>query len=200
MRIKYLFLTTVFTLIFISHSLAGDNYVIDPVHSKVGFSVRHFVISNVEGRFKDFSGTISYDEKDIANSWVKVTIKVASISTDNEKRDSHLKSPDFFDAEKYPEITFVSNKIIQSNDGYVAVGDLTMRGVTKEIEVPFVIHGTVKDPWGNTRLGAEANLSLNRMDYGIKWNNKLEGGGLVVGEEVKINLSIEAIKQNKGTN
>lgn len=200
MRIKHLFFATAFTLLFISRSLAGDNYVIDPVHSKVGFSVRHLVISKVEGRFTDFSGTIDYNEKDITNSSVNVTIKIASISTDNEKRDGHLKSPDFFDAEKYPEITFVSKKIVKRGDGYVAVGDLTMRGVTNEIEVPFVIHGTVQGPWGNTRLGVEANLSLNRMDYGVKWNNKLEGGGLVVGEEVKINLLIEAVKQNKVTN
>ncbi len=193
--LKRLLLAKWIVLFMVMTGFAGDRYQIDPVHSSIGFTVRHMVIANVKGYFKEFSGTIIYDENDITRSSVSVTIKTASINTENPKRDAHLRSPDFFDAEKYPEITFKSKRILKEKDGYVAVGDLTMRGVTREIRIPFQILGKVIDPWGNTRLGVEASLKLNRHDYGISWSQTLDSGGLVVGDEVKIDLNIEAVKQ-----
>ncbi len=176
-------------------ALSADRYQIDPVHSSIIFSVRHLVINKVKGNFKEFSGTIYYDENDVTKSSVEVTIKTASINTDNAKRDAHLRSPDFFDAAKYPEITFRSKRIIREGDRYVAIGDLTMRGVSREIRIPFKIIGKVTDPWGNTRIGVEASLTLNRQDYGISWSQTLDNGGLVVGNEVDIELNIQAVKQ-----
>ncbi len=193
--LKRLLLAKWIVLFMVMTGFAGDRYQIDPVHSSIGFTVRHMVIANVKGYFKEFSGTIIYDENDITRSSVSVTIKTASINTENPKRDAHLRSPDFFDAEKYPEITFKSKRILKEKDGYIAVGDLTMRGVTREIRIPFQILGKVTDPWGNTRLGVEASLKLNRHDYGISWSQTLDNGGLVVGDEVKIDLNIEAVKQ-----
>jgi len=195
MRLKSLLYWVLLFGFVITSAEAADRYQIDPVHSSIGFTVRHMVIANVKGYFKEFSGTIYYDENDITRSSVSVTIKTASINTENPKRDAHLRSPDFFDAEKYPEITFKSKRILKEKDGYVAVGDLTMRGVTREIRIPFHILGKVTDPWGNTRIGVEASLKLNRHDYGISWSQTLDNGGLVVGDEVKIDLNIEAVKK-----
>lgn len=180
--------------------LGADKYKIDESHSSVGFSVKHLVITNVKGQFNDFSGTIQFDENDIANSSVEVIIKTASIDTDDEKRDNHLRSADFFDVENHPVITFKSKKIQHMDDGYVAVGDLTIRGVTKEVSLPFALTGPIDDPWGNKRFGAEASLTINRQDFGISWNKALDNGGVLVGDDVKINLEIEAIHSKDGTN
>jgi len=180
-----------------ANSLAADKYEIDPVHSNIGFTVRHMVIAKVTGRFKDVSGVIFYDEGDITRSSVNVRIKVVSIDTDNETRDNHLRSADFFDAENYPEITFASKRIEKEGDGYVAIGDLTIRGVTKEIALPFRFLGKVKDPRGNTRVGFEAETTLNRFDYGVKWDKTLETGGLIVSKEVQVELAVEAVAAPK---
>ncbi|UCH84265.1 MAG: polyisoprenoid-binding protein, partial [Candidatus Latescibacterota bacterium] len=158
------------------------------------FAVKHMVVSKVKGEFNEYSGTILYDEADVTKSSVDVTIKTASIDTKDQKRDDHLRNPDFFDAETYPEITFKSKQIKKSEDGFVAVGDLTMHGVTKEITIPFEITGVIDDPWGNTRMGVSAELELNRQDYGVSWSQKLDAGGLVVGDNVEIEIEIEAIK------
>jgi polyisoprenoid-binding protein YceI len=174
---------------------SADEFVIDPVHSSIEFSVRHMMVTNVRGRFREFSGTILYDEKDIAKSSVRVTIKTASIDTGNADRDNHLRSPDFFDAAKYPEITFVSTRIEKRGDDYVCIGTLTIRGVSREVAIPFRILGVVRDQRGNTRLGVEAGLTINRLDYGVSWSRALEGGGLVVGNEVKIELNVQAIRR-----
>ncbi len=173
----------------------ADEFAIDPVHSSVEFSVRHMMVTNVRGRFREFSGTILYDDKDITKSSVRVVIKTASIDTGNADRDNHLRSPDFFDAAKYPEITFVSTRIEKRGDEYVCIGTLTIRGVSREVAIPFRILGVVKDQRGNTRLGVEAGLTINRLDYGVSWSRALEGGGLVVGNEVKIELNVQAIKR-----
>jgi len=180
-----------------ANSLAAEKYEIDPVHSNIGFTVRHMVIAKVTGRFKDVSGVIFYDEGDITRSSVNVRIKVVSIDTDNETRDNHLRSADFFDAENYPEITFASKRIEKEGDGYVAIGDLTIRGVTKEIALPFRFLGKVKDPRGNTRVGFEAETTLNRFDYGVKWDKTLETGGLIVSKEVQVELAVEAVAAPK---
>jgi polyisoprenoid-binding protein YceI len=174
---------------------AADNYSIDAAHSLIGFSVRHLVISKTKGTFGDVTGSLVYVEKDIAKSSVEVTIKVASIDTDNEKRDNHLKSPDFFDVDKYPVITFKSTQVKKVKDGFVAIGDFTIHGVTKQIKLPFMITGIVADPMGNTKLGVEAEISIDRRDYGLTWSKALETGGLVVGNDVSIELSVEFAKQ-----
>lgn len=172
---------------------SADTYQIDPVHSTLGFSVRHLMLSNVKGRFNDVSGTILYDEQDITKSSVKVTIQAASINTENQNRDNDLRSPNFFDVANFPTLSFESKRVEKRGDAYVCLGTLTMHGVAKEVEIPFRILGKVKDPWGNTRIGIEGGLSVNRQDYGIAYNKTFEGGGLVVGNEVKIELNVEAV-------
>lgn len=192
-------LTVLILLVLTSFVFSADKYVIDVAHSSVGFSVRHLVISNIKGKFKDFSGTIMLDSEDISKSSVNITIKTASIDTDDEKRNNHLKSADFFDVEKYGEITFVSKKVTKSDDGFVAVGDLTIHGVTKEVSIPFSLTGPIA-AFGDYRLGVEANLVINRHDYGVSWSKALDNGGLVVGNDVKISLEVEGVKAKEGTN
>jgi len=177
---------------FTAAGLAQEKFEIDRSHSNVGFTVRHMLIAKISGGFNDFSGTILYDEKDITKSSVNVTIKTMSINTQNDRRDNHLRSDDFFNAATDSVITFVSKSIKKSGDGYIAIGDLTIRGVTKEVELPFNILGTVKTPRG-ARMGIEATLTVNRFDYGVKWDQKLDNGGLVVSNEVQVNLAVEAI-------
>lgn len=192
MRYTKILLTAVFTVCSAGSVLAADMYKIDPVHSSIGFSVRHNMVSNVKGDFKDFSGEIMLDQQNMANSSVMVTIKTASITTANERRDNHLKSPDFFDVESFPEITFKSSRVEKKGDGYVAHGTLTIRGVSKEIALPFTLGGPIK-MGNNSRLGTEASLTINRQDYGVSWNRMLDVGGVVVGDDVKIELNVEAV-------
>ena len=168
-------------------------YDSDPAHSSIDFSVRHMVISTVKGFFDKFEATIMYDTSDVTKSTVSVLINPESISTNNETRDKHLKSQDFFYVEKYPEITFKSTKIEKTADGLVMTGNLTIRDVTKEVSFPFVINGPITDPWGNLRFGAEASLTINRQDYGVSWNKVLDSGGLTAGNDVKIDIQIEAV-------
>lgn len=182
------------TAIFATTGTAADKFTIDKTHSSVQFSVSHMVISKVKGTFNDFSGSIVYDDTDITKSSVDVTILVTSVDTKDEKRDEHLRNPDFFDAESFPEITFKSKRVEKSGDGFVVVGDLTMRGVTKEVSMPFAVAGVITDPWGNTRMGASATLEVNRQDYGVSFSKKLDNGGLLVGDDVGIEIEIEAVK------
>lgn len=177
-------------------SAQAQTWNIDPVHSHVGFTVRHLVIAKVNGVFKDFTGALTnFDGKDVAKGGVDVTIQIPSISTDNDQRDTHLKSPDFFDAAKFPTITFKSKKIIKgAGDKFTMIGDLTMKGVTKEDTLDCTLNGTIVDPRGNTRAGFSATTTINRQDYGVSWNNSLADGSLVVSNDVVINLEIEAIK------
>lgn len=176
-------------------ALAADTYNIDNTHSSVAFSAKHMVISNIKGTFEKIEGTIVYDANDITKSSVEISIEVASLNTRNSKRDGHLKSGDFFDAENHPTITFKSNKITKTDDGLVATGGLTIRGVTKEISFAFVLSGPITDPYGDTRIGIEVDtIIIKRHDFGISWNEKLDSGGLIVGKEVKIELAVEAVK------
>ena len=174
-------------------ALAADEYKIDPVHSSANFSVKHMLISTVHGRFTGLSGTILYDEKDPKKSSVEAVIKTASITTDNEYRDKDLRGADFFEVDKYPEITFKSKRVEKRGKQLVAIGMLTMKNVSKEIELPFEIN-KVTSPWGVV-IGATATTQLNRQDYGITYSKKLDGGGLVVSDDVKIELDIEAKPQ-----
>lgn len=173
---------------------AQDSYTIDPVHTSIAFKVKHMMVSDVRGEFERFTGTIVLDPKNIEASSVDVTIETPSISTNNEKRDGHLKSPDFFDAEKYPTITFKSKKVMKKGEQYVAIGDLTMRGVTKEIELPFTLNGPVSAGTASI-IGISAAAEINRQDYGVSWNKSLDAGGVVVSDKVRIELEVEAKKQ-----
>lgn len=196
MRKKYLLWLTGLLLVFALPVSAASVYQIDPVHSSVTFSVRHMVISNVKGQFTKFSGVINLDEEDITRSSVEVTIDAASIDTGNEDRDKHLRSADFLDVEKYPAITFKSKKIVKTGENtFDVIGDLTIRGITREVRLPVQFFGKVVDPWGNERIGAHAELTINRHDFGVSWSKTLEGGGLVVGNDVHIEINVEAVKQ-----
>lgn len=177
-----------------SAEATAGKYMVDPAHTTVEFSVKHMLITNVKGTFGEFEGTIMLDEKDLTKTSASGTIKVASISTRNDKRDAHLTSADFFDAEKYPEITFDSKTVEKRESGYVMIGDFTMRGVTKEIEIPFEFLGSIKDPMGTVRIAISASAEINRQDYGVSWNKTLDGGGLIVGDNVKIELEIAAVQ------
>jgi polyisoprenoid-binding protein YceI len=167
---------------------------IDGSHSAAEFSVRHLMITNVRGRFGTVAGTVDFDPSIPEQSKIDVTIDATSIDTREEKRDAHLRSPDFFDVEKFPQITFVSKKITKTDDGFHALGDLTMHGVTKELTLEVETPSdTNKDPWGNTRIGVSAHGKLNRKDWGLNWNSALETGGVLVGEQVKINIEVSLI-------
>ena len=188
--------TALILVLSIAISASGaDKFVLDQAHSSIGFSVRHLVISKTKGSFHDAVATVMYDDKDITKSSVDVTIKIASIDTDNEGRDNHLKSPDFFDVEKFPDMTFKSKHIEKVKDGYVAIGDFTIRDVTKEIKLPFQIVGIVDDPMGNTKMGVEASITIDRQDYGLTWSKTIETGALIVGNDVNIELSLEFGKE-----
>lgn len=173
---------------------AGE-FKIDPAHSTIGFAVRHYEINWVDGRFKEFEGTIRYDDKDVTKSSVEFTAKVESIDTGVAARDKHLRTADFFEVEKYPTLTFKSTRVERNGkDSYVLHGDLTLKGVTKPVRLPFSLTGAIKDPRGNTRVGVEAQTKLNRRDFGINFGGPLEAGGLQIGDEVTINLHLEAVQ------
>lgn len=168
---------------------------VDPVHSSVKFTVSHLVISDVEGGFKKFSGSISADKPDFTDAAIEFTVDVKSISTDNDMRDNHLKSPDFFDAEKFPEMTFKSTSFKKvSGNKYELVGDLTMHGITKSVKFSVDYGGTMNDGMGNIKAGFKATAVIDRFNYGLKWSKATETGGLVVGNEVTINLRLEFAK------
>jgi len=176
-------------------ALAADTYTFDVAHSNVGFSIRHF-FSKVPGHFTQYEGTILYDTQDLSKSAVNVTIDTASINTGVDKRDTHLKSPDFFDVEKFPKITFASNKVTPAGAGKAKVeGMLTIRGVGKPVTLDVDLLGSGPDGWGGIRAGFEARTRINRQDYGVAWNKLVEGGGSVLGDDVEITLNVEAIKQ-----
>jgi polyisoprenoid-binding protein YceI len=175
--------------------MAQEKWNLDTVHSHVGFSVRHLMISKVNGHFKVWSGTLVTDEANPANSSVEVEIDAASIDTREEKRDEHLRSADFLDAAKYPKITFKSTKVAKADDDrYNVTGTLTIHGVSKEVVLDTEFAGRQKDPWGGERSGFSAKTTINRQDFGLTFNMPLEGGGVMVGDKVTITLEIEAVK------
>ncbi len=171
---------------------AVKTFAIDKTHSEAIFQVRHLV-TRVRGRFTDLGGSITFDEASPERSTVAFTIQAASIDTGTPDRDAHLRSQDFFHVEQHPAITFVSTAIrALGGDAFEVSGDLTMRGVTKRITLPVTYLGKAKDPWGNEKIGFEAETAINRKDYGLTWNAALETGGFLVGDEVKISVSIQA--------
>lgn len=171
-------------------------YKVDQDHSGVSFTIRHFV-SNVPGRFKDFDGVIKYDKDNPAASSVSFTVQAASIDTDNDDRDKHLRSADFFDAEKFPTLTFSSTSVKAVDaDTLEVTGDLTVKGVTKKVTVPVEILGVMKGPRGE-KAGFESSFKIERKEHGVTWNRVLDTGGAVLGEDVKVNISIEADRQTE---
>lgn len=178
-------------------ALEAGSYQIDPAHTVVEFTIKHLMISTVKGRFGTVSGEISIDTSEPARSSVTVTIDASSIDTREPQRDAHLRSPDFFDVERFPTITFRSRKIEPSDrdSTYRVIGDLTIRDVTREVAFDATYLGKAIDPWGNTKVGFAAETALNRRDFGLNWNVALEAGGFLVGDSVKINLEVQAAKQ-----
>lgn len=175
---------------------AQTNWNVDASHSRLSFSVSHMMISEVEGKFKIFNGTINSPTDDFQNAKIEFTVDVASINTDDEKRDGHLKSDDFFNAEKYPKMTFKGTSFKKtSGNKYTLTGDLTIRDITKKVTFDVIYNGTKNDPWGNTKAGFKLNGKINRLDYNLKWNVALEAGGVLVGEDVNIVCDIELAKQ-----
>jgi polyisoprenoid-binding protein YceI len=176
--------------------MAQVTYLLDPAHSAAHFTVRHMMISNVRGEFTKVSGSIVWDPENPASSTIEAKIDVNSINTRDPQRDGHLRSADFLDAANFPEIVFRSTSIQPGGDGYEATGDLTIHGVTRSVVLN--VEGPTpetKDPWGNVRIGASATTKVNRKDFGVAWNAALETGGVLVGEEVKISIEIEGIRQ-----
>ena len=170
-------------------------YTIDPAHTSVHFSVRHMMVSNVRGEFTKVAGSLTFDHQNPSASTVEATIEVASINTRNPDRDGHLKSPEFLDDEKFPTITFISTRIEPTLDGGKITGELTIHGVTHPITLEVEGPGPeVKDPWGMLRIGASATAKLSRGAFGLTWNNTLEAGGVLIGDEVKITIDIEAVR------
>jgi polyisoprenoid-binding protein YceI len=169
---------------------------VDPTHSSVHFTVRHMVFAKVHGAFEKFDATLDLDDADLARSKIDVTIDAASINTKEDKRDAHLRSPDFFDVENHKKLTFKSKHIErQSDTEYRVTGDLTIHGVTREVPLDVELTGRGKDPWGGERMGFSAKTTVNRTDFGLKWNQALETGGVLVGEKVEVSIDLEVMKQ-----
>ena len=176
-------------------SALTGTYTIDPSHSRLGFVVRHAMVTKVRGSFADFEGSVTVDGANPAGSSVNVSAAMASVSTGDEGRDGHLRSPEFFDVEANPTMTFSSNTIEPAGgDDYKVTGDLTIAGVTRPVTIDLEFTGAAKDPFGNDRIGFEGRAEINRKDWGLEWNAALETGGILVGEKVKLELDISAVK------
>ena len=175
--------------------MTTNNWNIDTVHSGINFSVRHMVVSKVRGRFAKFSGELAIDDDDLTRSSVNVAIDAASIDTGSAQRDTHLRSADFFDVEAFPELRFRSTRIDKrGDDRYAVVGQLTIRDVTREVSLDVEYGGRARDPWGNERLGFVATARVDRKDFGLKWNQALETGGVLVGDRIDIELELQGVR------
>jgi polyisoprenoid-binding protein YceI len=195
---RLIFGATLAAVLTVSAAATTTTWQIDPQHAAAGFAVKHLMISTVRGQFKGVTGTVNWDDQDISKSTIDVTIDANTVDTSEPKRDADLKSDKFFDVAKYPTITFKSKKIEQVSARKLKItGDLTIHGVTKEavldVEGPTA---PVKDPWGNTRVAASATAKVNRQDFGVKWNANMDGGGVVVGDDVTITIDLELIKKS----
>ena len=171
------------------------SYTVDNIHSQVHFKVAHLMISSVRGEFNDYTASIEADPSTRTVTAVKAAIKTTSIDTKNEKRDEHLRSPDFFNAAEHPEMTFESTRIVGKGDDITVYGNLTIRGTTREVALKGSFRGENTDPWGNVRAGFSASTTINRHEYGLSWNKALETGGVVVGDDVTIRLEVQGIRK-----
>lgn len=175
---------------------AAGIWDIDTAHTNLGFSARHAMVAKVRGSFADYSGTFTIDGDNLANSKAEITIQAASISTGVADRDGHLTSPDFLDVENFPTITFVSTAVVaKGDDDVVITGDLTIHGVTKSVDVVYAFLGVSQDPWGNSKVGFEGSTKISRKEFGLVWNAALETGGVLVSDEIKLNLDVEGTKK-----
>ena len=172
-----------------------STYKIDAAHSDITFKVKHMMITNVSGSFTKFDATMESEAADFSDAKISFEADVDSINTNNEQRDGHLKSDDFFAAEKFPKLSFVSSALVKKGDDYVLTGDLTLRGTTKAIELAVEFGGTMTDPYGQVKSGFEINGKINRKDFGLTWGAVTEAGGVVVSDEVKLHLNVQMIKQ-----
>jgi len=189
------FLAAILVLVSIS-LFSQTTWTMDKAHTKVGFSITHMVITSVEGFFKDYDAKITSKDDDFSTAGIDFTINTNSIFTDNEKRDNHLRSDDFFNAEKYPQLIFKSKLIKKvGEDKYKLVGDFTIRDVTKEIELDVKLNGIIKDGFGNTRAGFKITGEVNRFDYNLKWSKTIETGGLIAGKEVELIINLEILRK-----
>ena len=170
---------------------------LDHDHTTLGFQVKHMVVSKTNGKFLEYSGVVEMDPEAKEFKTIEAVIQTKSVFTDHKKRDEHLRSPDFFDAKTFPTMTYKMKSYKKTGDNYTALGDLTIRGVTKEITLVGSFNGVAKDPWGNTRAGFSAEGTLNRKDFGMQFSKMLDNGGLMVGDEVKLTLEIEVIQEKK---
>jgi polyisoprenoid-binding protein YceI len=194
--LRVLFFTGALVLLSVAAMAQTSNWDIDPMHSTAQFTVRHMGISNVQGDFTKVTGSGTLNEKDITQSQVQATIDVSTVDTRVADRDKDLKSPNFFDVEKYPTMEFKSTKIVKNGDKLQVTGDLTLHGTTKSVTLD--VDGPTpetKDPWGNTRRGLSGTTTINRQDFGLKWNNRLGTGEAVVGDIVKIQIDVELVKK-----
>jgi polyisoprenoid-binding protein YceI len=174
---------------------ATGTWVIDAAHTNLGFSARHAMVAKVRGSFSGFSGSFTIDGADLAASSAELTIEAASIDTKNADRDAHLTSPDFLDVENFATVTFVSTAVKVVGNDVTVTGDLTVHGVTRPVEVKYEFVGISQDPWGQTRIGFEGAATISRKEFGLVWNAALETGGVLVGDEIKLSLDVEATKQ-----
>ncbi len=170
---------------------------LDKDHTTLGFEVAHMVVSTTKGKFTEYTGVVEMDPDKQEFKTISAVIQTASVTTDHKKRDDHLRSPDFFDAKTFPTMSYKMKSYKKTGDTYTAVGDFTLRGITKEITLTGTFNGVAKDPWGNTRAGFTAEGTINRQDYGMRFSKLLDNGGLMVGDEVKLKLEIEVIKEKK---
>ncbi|MGE5409529.1 MAG: YceI family protein [Clostridiales bacterium] len=180
----------------VNENITSTAWALDPAHSRLEFSAKHMVISSVKGHFDSYNVNVHTDGDDFKTAEIEVTIDAGSINTGNKDRDNHLKSDDFFNAEKYPSMTFKASLVRQiDEEHYTVVGYLTIRGISKPIELNVEYGGTVNDPWGNTRTGFSLSGSIDRFDYDLKWNALMDTGGAIVGKTIKISGDIELVKQ-----
>ena len=179
-----------------SPSTGVTTWTIDPAHSNVEFAVKHLMIATVKGRFSDVKGTVSYNDANPAASKIDIEIGTGSVDTRAEQRDAHLRSPDFFDVERFPTMTFNSKRIEgDPNAQFKLIGDLTIKGTTHEVPLQAEFQGRTRDPWGGERMGFEAKAKINRKDFGLHWNQALDSGGWVVGDDIKLSIEVELVKQ-----
>lgn len=176
--------------------MTTTKWAIDPTHSEIGFKVKHMMFTNVSGRFSKFDASIESDSDTFENAKIEFTGEINSLSTGNSDRDAHLLSSDFFDVAQFPEIKFSATSFKKINEGeYILEGDLSLHGISKSIELAADFGGTMQDPWGNTKLALSLGGKINRKDWGLNWNSALETGGVLVGEEVRLNVELQFVKQ-----
>lgn len=176
--------------------MATTKWVIDPTHSEIGFKIKHLMITNVSGKFDDFEAEVQTEGEDFTTARIEATLKTSSINTNNLQRDEHLRNSDFFEVEKHPEILFISTRVEKiDNDNFVLHGNLSLKGITKPVKLNVEYSGLTKDPWGGQRAGFIITGKINRTEFGLNFNAALETGGLVLGEEVKINSEVQLVKQ-----